>query len=159
MLEVLPDDRRPYTSDRTLFLAGSIEMGKALDWQSAVVEHFTNTTGVIFNPRVKKWNNDILQDCQDDRFTRQVVWEQKRLSQSKYVLVNLQAGTLSPITLHELGQLALRQDCTVVVSCPKGFWRRGNVQACCALHGFYLYENLGDALAHLSILFNYEDVR
>lgn len=159
MLEILPDDRNSHNFARRLFLAGSIEMGKADDWQTLVVRHFHDVPGVIFNPRVKKWNNDILQDCQDERFAKQVVWEQKRLAQSNYVLVYLQPGTYSPITLHELGQLALREKCTVVVCCPKGFWRRGNVQACCVLHRFYLYEDLGDALAHLSILFNYEDVK
>jgi hypothetical protein len=50
----------------------------------------------------------------------------------------LQLGTMSPISLMELGLHA--KDRKLVVCCPEGFWRRGNVQVVCAEFGIPLVE-------------------
>lgn len=52
------------------------------------------------------------------------------------------AGTLTPVTLLELGMYAATGK--VVVCCPKGFYKRGNVQIVCARYGIALLETLDD---------------
>ncbi len=54
-------------------------------------------------------------------------------------------GTKSPISLLELGLWAKEgggRDGKLIVCCPAGFWRRGNVQVVCAKFGVQLVETL-----------------
>jgi hypothetical protein len=53
--------------------------------------------------------------------------------------------TKSPITLLELG-LASRSG-RLVVCCPAGFWRRGNVEVVCARHGVRVVDDLSKLAA------------
>jgi hypothetical protein len=48
----------------------------------------------------------------------------------------LEPKTLSPITLLEFGLHA--RGGRLVVGCPPGFWRRGNVEVVCARYGIQL---------------------
>lgn len=42
----------PYVNwSKSVFLAGSIEMGAAIDWQNQVEKDLADTDGVICNPR------------------------------------------------------------------------------------------------------------
>ena len=49
-------------------------------------------------------------------------------------------GVLQPITLLELGLYAGTGK--AVVYCPKGFWKRGNVQIVCQRYGIEMCETL-----------------
>ena len=40
-----------------IFLAGSIEMGKAVEWQDKVSESLEEYSGNILNPRRVEWDN------------------------------------------------------------------------------------------------------
>jgi hypothetical protein len=55
--------------------------------------------------------------------------------------------TKSPISLLELGLHA--QDEKMVVYCPEGFWRKGNVDIVCERHGIPHYEAESDFLDFL----------
>ena len=44
-------------SERFLFLAGSIEMGKAETWQTKVEEELITTSWTILNPRRDTWDH------------------------------------------------------------------------------------------------------
>jgi hypothetical protein len=136
----------------SLFLAGSIEMGKAEDWQTLVTKEFKDYSINIFNPRRDKWDASLKQDMTNDIFRDQVVWEQKYLDYSKYIIVNIIGNTQSPITLLELGSLCKQPKKKVVVICQKDFWRRGNVEIMCVLNNIPLYENFDDGIAHMKIL-------
>jgi hypothetical protein len=48
----------------------------------------------------------------------------------------------APISLLELGLYA--KGGKMVVCCPKGYWRRGNVQIVCQRYGVLLVETLGE---------------
>jgi hypothetical protein len=138
-----------------IFLAGSIEMGKAADWQSATITQLSDYHIRIFNPRVEKWDAKLKQNVSELAFVKQVTWEQKKLVQSDIVLVHFVGDTLAPISLHELGQLA-KAGKKVIVSCPKEFWRLGNIQVTCILDNIPLYELLEDAINHIKVLLEYE---
>ncbi len=52
----------------------------------------------------------------------------------------LAPGMQSPISLMELGLHA--QSGKLIVCCPDGFWRKGNVQIVCAKWGIPLVESM-----------------
>lgn len=142
-----------------LFLAGSIEMGKAVNWQQEVIEAFENSTIpiAIYNPRRAVWDASLEQSSTCETFRHQVTWEQKYLDKCNIVLMNLLPDTYSPISLLELGQLTHHMkkepgefpSKEVVVVCPKGFWRRGNVEMVCIMFKIPLYETLAEGIAHI----------
>ena len=55
--------------------------------------------------------------------------------------------TKSPITLLELGLMA--RSGKLVVACPDGFWRRGNLEVVCARYQVPLVSGLDELLAHV----------
>jgi hypothetical protein len=112
----------------TVFLAGSIEMNKAEDWQKEFVECFANTQAVLFNPRRPDWDNTITQTKDDPRFREQVEWELQMLESVDVVAMYLQPHTNSPISLLELGLCRSKK---MVVCCPPMFHRKGNVDIVC----------------------------
>lgn len=135
-----------------IFLAGSIEMGKALDWQSEVAKRLTAYSGTLLNPRREHWGYDWQQSIADPRFKEQVEWEFKGLSQSDYILLYFAPGSKSPISLLELGLFARHHK--TICCCPKKFWRHGNVEFVCRKFKIPLVENLDELIAKLLRLVN-----
>lgn len=128
-----------YSKDmKTIFLAGSIEMGKAEDWQTELTNHLDNV--VIFNPRRDDWDSTWLQSVKDHQFFSQVNWELDHLEKADVIAMYFAPGTQSPISLMELGILTRRPK-SVIVYCPEGFWRKGNVDVVCLRHGIPVYED------------------
>lgn len=113
--------RRPW-----VFLAGSIEMGKAEHWQPVAARLLDSAGFDVFDPRRDDWDSSWRQDVNEPAFVEQVSWEQRYLLGSEYALFHFEPGTMSPIALLELGQRSLLNRWTVV-HCPDGFWRKGNV--------------------------------
>jgi hypothetical protein len=132
----------------SVFIAGSIEMGKATDWQKDLLSDLLNTFSApgkeitILNPRRQDWDPSWKQDKECKEFREQVDWELEHLEKADVVAMYLQPGTMSPISLLELGLYAMDQGNKLVVCCPEGFWRRGNVQVVCARYGVVLVESL-----------------
>jgi len=58
----------------TIFLAGSIEMGVAEDWQSLLEKKLSEYEVTIFNPRRDDWDSSRKQDQSDPQFNHQVNW-------------------------------------------------------------------------------------
>ena len=114
----------------SIFLAGSIEQGTAEDWQEKLVEKLKDERHlIIYNPRRENWDPDLEQTMENKTFNEQVVWELDRLERSTIIPMYFQPGTKSPITLLELGLYAKSDK--LIVCCPKGFWRKGNVDIVC----------------------------
>ncbi len=89
------------TSGPKIFLAGSINMGEAPDWQADVIKYakdlWTNTDVTIYNPRRTEAFTPEMEE-------EQVAWEACMLQNSDFILMHLAAGGgLSPISLLELG--------------------------------------------------------
>ena len=120
----------------TLFLAGSIEMGTATDWQTDLVQALGDRAVTILNPRRDEWDASWRQSIDEPRFREQVEWELDGLERADLVAMWFHPDTISPITLLELG-LTARGD-KLVVGCPDGFWRKGNIEVVCARFGIPL---------------------
>jgi hypothetical protein len=114
-----------------IFLAGSIEMGKAEDWQTQVSNLLADQEDIIiFNPRRDDWDSSWVQSIHDDQFYAQVNWELDHIENANVVLMYFDPTSQSPISLLELGILTAYPD-KVLVCCPEGFWRKGNVDIVC----------------------------
>jgi len=112
-----------------IFLAGSIEMGVAEKWQEKVIAALSDKPIRFLNPRRDDWDSSWSQDINNDAFVEQVVWELTSLEMAQIVIMYFDPNTKSPISLLELGLHAKEQK--LVVLCPEGFWRKGNVDVVC----------------------------
>ena len=86
----------------TVFLAGSIEMGKAEEWQSKVEYLLGEKEITIFNPRRDDWDSSWEQRASNPNFNHQVNWEMDRLEDSSIIFMHFDPKTKSPISIGEL---------------------------------------------------------
>jgi hypothetical protein len=128
--------------ERSVFLAGSIEMGQAESWQTAIEQALTNEDVTILNPRRDEWDASWEQSIHDAQFRGQVEWELAGQEAATVIAMYFAPDTKAPITLLELGLFA--RTGKVVVCCPPGYWRRGNVAVVCARYAVPLVEDLGE---------------
>lgn len=146
-----PHYRRPHPFDprASVFLGGSIEMGSAADWQSLVISALNGPASVLYNPRRADWDSTWAQTPDNPDFTAQVHWEMDRINDASFVLLHFEPDTKSPITLGELYWCLARKPQHTIVSCPDGFWRRGNVQIMCERENVLCHDSLDEAVADL----------
>lgn len=57
---------------RSVFLAGSIDQGKAINWQQQITDALQDTSLTILNPRRDDWDSSWEQDISNDQFREQV---------------------------------------------------------------------------------------
>ena len=124
----------------SVFLAGSIEMGRAEPWQAAVEHQLADLPIVLFNPRREEWDASWVQSIANPQFREQVEWELEAQERAALIAMYFAPTTQAPITLLELG-LFVRSG-KLVVCCPPGFWRRGNVEVVCDRYGVPLVDEL-----------------
>lgn len=150
MISIKPNSKDPIFLEKPairIFLAGSIEMGRAENWQHTVEQALKKYNGVLYNPRRDDWDASWEQNQKNIQFNKQVNWELNHLQVSDIVFMYLAPDTKSPISLLELGKYAgVKQ---MIVCCPKEFWRHGNVEILCVRENVPLYSNLDDAIGAL----------
>lgn len=135
------DERNP--SLKSVFLAGSIEMDKAEDWQNTCEIALTNSFN-LFNPRRESWDSSWEQDINNKHFREQVEWELNALEEADIIIMYFAPNTKSPISLLELGLHAKSNKMHVV--CDQEFWRKGNVDVVCKKYNIPQYASLDDLL-------------
>jgi len=133
-----------------IFLAGSIEMGQADDWQAKIAKRLAKYQGTLLNPRREHWNYNWKQNIKNKKFKEQLEWEFKGLDQSDYIVLYFAPGSKSPISLLELGLFSRHHK--IICCCPKKFWRRGNVEFICQKFKVPLVDNLTELIAKLQKL-------
>jgi hypothetical protein len=131
---------------QSIFLAGSIEMDKAVDWQKKC-EEVLSTKYVIFNPRRNEWNSDWEQSITNVKFKEQVDWELNALEKADIIIMFFANNTKSPISLLEFGLYAQSNKMKVVVE--EDFWRKGNIDVVCERYNVQQYKNLEELLQNL----------
>jgi hypothetical protein len=110
----------------TIFLAGSIDMGKAEDWQTRVTKKLEDLDVLFLNPRRDDWDSSWVQSIDNKQFRQQVEWELQGQEDANLVVFYFADGSESPITLLELG-LAAGANVPAVIYCTDKFHRKGNV--------------------------------
>ena len=120
----------PSDSKFTIFLGGSIEMGKAELWQEALTEKLKDFDIRILNPRRDDYDAGQKQSIDNPYFKEQVTWELDGLDRADLIVMYLQPDTLSPISMMEIGLYINTLDWNkqMIICCPSGFWRRGNIE-------------------------------
>jgi len=132
-----------YRVAKSVFLAGSIEMGAAEEWQTKAEQALADLDIFIFNPRRKDWDSSWEQKIDHPKFREQVEWELEALSLATHIIMYFDPATKSPISLLELGLYA--RSSKLLVVCPDGFWRKGNVDVVCEWYAITQYESLEEA--------------
>ena len=135
-IELKPPTPLPKPDDSAfkVFLAGSIDMGNAAYWRGTLVKHFDENDDIVFlNPRRDDWDSTWEQTIENQNFREQVEWELDGLDMADLIVMYLQPETISPVSLLELG--AHLNSGRVVVLCPEGYFRKGNVDITCKRYG------------------------
>ena len=142
-----PDTTAITLKHKSIFLAGSIEMGSAEDWQSKVEQALEHYDVTVFNPRRSNWDASWVQEQSNEHFNNQVNWEMQKLEECDIIFMYFDKNTKSPISLLELGYFL--QSEKLIVCCPAGFWRKGNVDIMCTRNNVPLYDDLNIAIGAL----------
>jgi len=140
-----PEAIETYSKKFSIFLAGSIEMGVAENWQQKVERELRDFDIHIYNPRRDDWDSSWVQSIDNPQFFEQVRWELNCLERADLIIMYFDPKTLSPISLLELGLFATRNN--MIVICPEGFWRKGNVDIVCSLYEVEQYNTIDEALS------------
>jgi hypothetical protein len=127
---------------KSLFLAGSIEMGNATDWQKEIEDHLADEEGIILNPRRDDWDESWIQSFKNKQFRQQVEWELYGLDNAAVIIMYFEPNTKSPISLLELG-LHVKSG-KLIVCCPDGYIKKGNVETTCNFYGVPVLNSLED---------------
>jgi hypothetical protein len=70
-----------------------------------------------------------------------------KLEECDIIFMYFSPGTQSPISLLELGMHC--DDHKMIVCCPDGFWRKGNVEIVCTRHNIPLFNTMEEAIGAL----------
>jgi len=134
---------------KSIFLAGSIEMGKAENWQDKITRLLDKENITILNPRRDDWDSSWVQSIGNDKFREQVEWELEAMEKANMIVVYFDPKTTSPITLLELGLFS--RTGKLIVCCQEGFWRKGNVDIVCKKYNIKQVENLSELIKELRL--------
>lgn len=130
-----------------VFLAGSIEMGKAENWQEKLEKELGSLGEIcVLNPRRDDWDTGWRQEISNKPFYEQVNWELNALESADLILFYFSSETQSPVTLLELGLFA--RTGKVVVCCPQGFWRKGNIDIVCEKYEIPMVQQIDDLVQY-----------
>ncbi|KAF2755655.1 hypothetical protein EJ05DRAFT_109893 [Pseudovirgaria hyperparasitica] len=146
---------KPHYDDRSfkIFLAGTIDMGSAPDWQGYLTDQIfkkhPNRMIHILTPRTEFWVNKVDEKQRADEtkeefdlrqkkkaafdLQSQVDWELDALEKVDLIVMNLHDKSKSPISLLELGIFA--ESKKILVRCSKEFYRFDNVRIVCKRKG------------------------
>jgi hypothetical protein len=131
----------------SIFLAGSIEEGKAKDWQKKLENELKDEEGIILNPRRDDWDSSWIQSINNKEFKNQVKWELFGLDHAKLIVMYFEPGTKSPISLLELGLHAKSEK--IIVCCPDGYIKKGNVDVTCEYYGVPVIETFEELIKNI----------
>lgn len=150
MIQVVKPPKKEIVSIfKSVFLAGSIEMDTAEQWQNKAIRLFEDSkkSYTIYNPRRDKWDSSWEQSIKNKQFKEQVDWELEHLEKATWILFYFDPSTKSPITLLELGKFAIKNS---VVVCPEGYFRKGNVDIFCERYNVTQKKTLEDAINYIT---------
>lgn len=154
MIIKAPNSYESLTSKFKIFLAGSINMGSATNWQSMVESQLNEDDILIMNPRRDDWDSTWEQKITNIQFKQQVDWELDAQKNADLIVMYFDKEGPSPITLLELG---LFKDSPMIVYCPEGFWRKGNVDIVCDRFKIRQASSIEDLISKAR--FSYQDYK
>lgn len=127
---------------KSIFLSGSFPPGSRTEWQNFIEVELSTLRITILNPYNDAWDKTWQNDISFAPFRKQVEWELNMQDVASVIAVYFAPNTQAPISLLEFGLFA--RSGKVIVACPEGFWKRGNVQVICASLGIELVGTLDE---------------
>lgn len=134
-------------SKYSVFLAGAIDQGKAVDWQKKIAQALSDLDIVILNPRRDDWDSSWETTADNPEFARQVNWELDAQEHADMVIFVFTEESKAPITFLEFGLFGPRKD--AMVCAEEGFYRQGNLDIVCQRLKIPMYHNLDDMIVDL----------
>ncbi len=123
-----------------VYLAGAIDMGRAVTWQAQVIAMLADRPGlVLLNPRRDHFDADTLDE--------QIRWELDALDAADVILMWFPADANAPISLLETG-LYLRSG-KLLIGAEPGYERRRNLEITTERYGVPLWPQLHDLVEQL----------
>jgi hypothetical protein len=135
-MQVITAPERKPIINQSIFLAGTIDDGKSEDWQSKLIEEFSEYNITILNPRRNNWG-----DLSDNELRKQITWELDHLEKADIIFMYIIGTSKSPISLLEMGIHI--KDSKLIVVCEPEFYRYENVKITCEYYNAELYDSLG----------------
>jgi len=122
----------------SVFLAGTIEMGTARDWQQELSDALIPYPITIYNPRRNEWDASWNNhgDHISPQLRQQINWELRHLEDADLIAMWLEGNSKSPITLLELGIHSRHPK--IVIGCPPEYYRAANVYVTADYYGLPL---------------------
>jgi len=158
MIEIKAPEKYNKTKT-TIFLAGSIDMGKAIDWQAKIAKALEDEDVILLNPRRDEWNALWEQSIDNPKFKEQVDWELDNQNKCDIIAMYFSPESKAPITLLELGLFA--DTGKLIVCVPDGFYRKGNVEIVCKRNNIEMVESFNEFIfaikKRLNSLYESED--
>jgi len=148
---VLAPSRPATTHATTVFVAGTT---KGPDWRAAVKAALAAQPVTIFDPLRPDWDDSWREDPDFAPFREQVQWELDMQERADVIVLYFHPAAEAPISLLELGLCARRGRDRVVVACPEGYWKRGNVVLVCESFGIEVVGDLDSLVAAVVGLVN-----
>lgn len=137
--EELPAEIAEDNSFTKIFLAGTIDMGNSIDWQTALYEKFRTMDGkyILFNPRQENWDAS-----RPGEMEYQVNWELEHLEEADMIIMYILGSSKSPISLLEMGLHA--RSGKMYVICEEDFYRYDNVRITCSFYDIPLFTSIDE---------------
>lgn len=132
---------------KNIFLGGSIEMGTAELWQEKFISELSDLPVQFLNPRRDDWNSSWTQEITNLQFKQQVEWELNGLEVADVIVMVFDINTKSPISLLESGLFA--KSGKLVILCPEGFWRKGNIDVVCEYYNIKQVRNFSELIDYI----------
>lgn len=140
---------RPAPHFKTVFLAGAIDMGQAVNWQDQVTHELRHQSLAFYNPRRDDWDSSWEQKVENQKFNEQVNWELDMIKEADIVFFYLPKESTAPITLMEFGIVMGAAPHKAIVCVEEGYWRRGNIEVVCNRERVYLHKSLQGGIIEL----------
>jgi hypothetical protein len=147
-----PDQFTHKNKFMSVFLGGTIDNGSSVNWQEEAADFLLKHDLNVLNPRRDDWNPEWEQTIENPEFYRQVKWEMNAMEFADIVILNFLKGSVSPITLLELGLMVKNNPQKLYVAADYDYWRRGNIEVICEEFSIPLYPNLEHFYDFLEIL-------
>lgn len=124
----------------SVFLAGAIDMGMAVNWQSQVIEALVDQpTITLVNPRREHFTPDTLDE--------QIHWELDALERVHRIFMWFPREAAAPISFLEAG-LYMKSG-KLLIGAEPGFYRRRNLEITCARYSVILWDNVEEMILQL----------
>ncbi|KAI0483958.1 hypothetical protein GGR56DRAFT_1530 [Xylariaceae sp. FL0804] len=140
---VYAPSEEPSRGVKSIFLAGSTSMRNETDWREVLSSSLSALPITIYNPARSDWDSSWREEFDFAPYREQVLWELDKQAVADVVVVYFHPATQAVISLLELG-LSARLAGKVIAVCPRGYWKRGNVQIVCHKYGIEMLDDIDE---------------